>query len=109
MARRTTIITTCDLCDKETENPSKVNLGWNRSQWELDLCDRDFAAVSKQFDAWVDQGRKVTNRGGGGGRRTSPPSDLESVRAWARDQGLDVKSRGRIPGSVMEAYTAAQG
>jgi Lsr2 len=49
-------------------------------------------------------------------RRTSAPAaapstdkrtDLAAVRAWARETGIGVSARGRIPGSLLEAYDAA--
>jgi DNA polymerase-3 subunit epsilon len=39
-----------------------------------------------------------------------PPSreDPATIRAWARDQGMDVGVRGRIPATVVAAYRAAE-
>jgi hypothetical protein len=31
------------------------------------------------------------------------------VRAWAREQGIDIKERGRVPGDVVEQYRTAVG
>lgn len=35
--------------------------------------------------------------------------DTKAVRAWAREQGIDVPPRGKLPADVVEAYQAAQG
>ena len=32
----------------------------------------------------------------------------DDIRAWAREQGLDVADRGRLPSGVVEAYEAWQ-
>jgi hypothetical protein len=32
----------------------------------------------------------------------------KDVRAWARDQGIDVPARGKVPDDVVEQYKAAQ-
>jgi DNA polymerase-3 subunit epsilon len=35
------------------------------------------------------------------------PEDPATIRAWAREQGLDIGLRGRIPASVLAAYRAS--
>lgn len=39
-------------------------------------------------------------------KRDASPAD---VRAWAKDQGIDVAAKGAIPADVLEQYKAAQG
>ncbi|PXY25154.1 hypothetical protein BAY59_24315 [Prauserella coralliicola] len=34
--------------------------------------------------------------------------DLGAVRAWAKENGVDVPARGKIPAAVLEQYEAAQ-
>ena len=46
----------------------------------------------------------------GRGQRRRPTSSREcggDVRAWAKDQGITVSGRGRIPAGVVEQYEAA--
>ncbi|MGI5484941.1 Lsr2 family DNA-binding protein [Streptomyces lavendofoliae] len=45
-----------------------------------------------------------------GGRRGSSTSKCEAgkVREWAKSQGIEVSSRGRIPADLMQRYQAAQ-
>jgi len=64
MARQQQIIETitCDICGREAPDATTVALGWGRDQWELDLCRSDNNKVSKQFDSWIDHGRKVRSR-----------------------------------------------
>jgi hypothetical protein len=40
------------------------------------------------------------------GRRASAV-DTQAVRAWAQSQGLQISTRGRLPGSVLEQYRQA--
>jgi hypothetical protein len=42
-----------------------------------------------------------------GGSRTAPVGRAEVVRAWARDQGMQVKAAGRMPAAVIRAYDEA--
>jgi hypothetical protein len=38
---------------------------------------------------------------------TAPPGESEVVRAWAREQGMQVSARGRMPARVISAYLEA--
>lgn len=45
------------------------------------------------------------------GETTSPARDAglaQRVRTWARENGVEVSGRGRLPQSTVDAYTAAQ-
>ncbi len=41
------------------------------------------------------------------GRTASSRERSADIRAWAKDQGITVSERGRIPASVAEQYDAA--
>ena len=97
---------TCDICGNDTADPTTVTIGWGRDQWEIDLCDKDNKAVSKTFDGWIANGRKVT------GRRTrsgsSPAAgDTTAIREWARTNKMKVGDKGRISAEIRDAYAAA--
>ncbi len=38
-----------------------------------------------------------------------PEPDPKDVRAWAKERGIEVPSRGALPAEVVEQYQAAQG
>ena len=38
---------------------------------------------------------------------TAPRGESEAVRAWAQDQGMQVRARGRMPAKVIAAYLEA--
>jgi hypothetical protein len=42
-----------------------------------------------------------------GAANTAPSGESEAVRAWARDQGMQVRARGRMPAKVIAAYLEA--
>jgi hypothetical protein len=42
------------------------------------------------------------------GRRSAASATNAEIRAWARDHGMSVSGRGRIPGAVMTAYREAR-
>lgn len=51
------------------------------------------------------EGRKTDARGRK--NRTTYKVDVPTIRAWARENGVEVGERGRIPASVKAAYAAA--
>ena len=46
-------------------------------------------------------------RSASGAANTAPRGQSEAVRAWAREQGMQVRKRGRMPAQVISAYLEA--
>ncbi len=81
--------------------------------YEIDLSDEHAGELRTVLQHYA--GRRM-----GGTRRstsarpkaqptTTPSAQApDEIRAWARDQGLEVSTRGRISTKVREAYDAAQ-
>lgn len=57
----------------------------------------------------VDYDVEQTTATPGEKRSVAKTLDLAAVRAWAKDNDIDVPSRGRVPDSVIEQYQAVQG
>ena len=75
---------------------------------EIDLCAKDGRGLDKVAQKFIPHARKVRRVSGGGGRRTaSTRQHSASVRDWAKEQGLVVSDRGRIPADVERKYAAA--
>lgn len=85
-----------------------VQFGLDGLNYEIDLSDKNAAALRKAFAKYVEHGRKLAGagrRGARGGKR--PGTDRETtnaIREWAKQQGLKVADRGRIPGDIVERY-----
>src|SRR3954451_10107381 len=110
MAQRVVTELTDDTNGKPADET--VTFSLDGREYEIDLTTKNAAALRKAFDVYVTNGRRI------GGRRprsagTSSPSrvksdlDTKAVREWAGKNGFQVSERGRIPGSVLEAYQAA--
>jgi Lsr2 len=56
-------------------------------------------------------GRATRRAAGATGAVTNvaPPGQSEAVRAWAREQGMQVSDRGRMPATVIAAYEKTHG
>ena len=55
---------------------------------------------------FAEKARKVTAPGTRPGRRTGAAGDNREIREWAREQGLKVSDRGRIPADVIARHQA---
>jgi len=115
MAQKTQIILTDDIDGSEATQT--LTFGFQGATYEIDLNDEHAASIEESFAEWIKAARKsagprgaassraTATRGGGGGggaKRT----DLDEVRAWARDNGHTVAERGRIKQAVLDAYDA---
>lgn len=79
--------------------------------YEIDLSDRNADKFYSAVAPFVDAARPVS-RGVSNARRPRPARrgsdvDLGAVREWARSNGHTVSDRGRVPATVLEAYTEA--
>jgi hypothetical protein len=95
------------------EAEGTVRFGLDGAEYEIDLSAAHDAELRSALGKYVSHARKVTARGTrpagrGAGRRPSPV-DTTAVRAWARENGIDIKERGRVPADVMAKYQAAVG
>src|SRR5262249_27512473 len=76
--------------------------------YEIDLNKKNARAFRKQLAPFVEHARKA-GRGQRRPRRSPSRRRSGDTRAWAREQGIAVSGRGRIPASVVAQYDAATG
>ena len=83
-----------------------VRFGVDSAEYEIDLSKKNAAAFRKKLAPFIDHARKA---GRGQRRRPGRTGSRErsgDIRAWAKDHGITVSDRGRIPASVVEQYEA---
>ena len=85
-----------------------LRFGLDGSEYEIDLNTKNAATFRKQLTPFVEYARKA-GRGQRrrSGRTSSSRQRSGDIRAWAKDKGIPVSERGRIPASVVEQYEAA--
>jgi len=85
-----------------------VRFGLEGADYEIDLSGKNASAFRKQLAPFVERARKA-GRGQArrAGRTAAARQRSGDIRAWAKDQGIAVSDRGRIPTSVLERYQAA--
>ncbi|MDR2113843.1 MAG: Lsr2 family protein [Bifidobacteriaceae bacterium] len=104
MASRTQVFLVDDLDGSEATDT--VTFGLDGVTYEIDLNSEHADKLRQGLKVWVEAGRRQTGRRASRGR-TQSSDETARIRAWAREQGLDVSDRGRIPAPLREAYLAA--
>ncbi|HSS92084.1 MAG TPA: Lsr2 family protein [Streptosporangiaceae bacterium] len=106
MAQKITVALEDDIDGGPADETVRFGLGG--ADYEIDLSRKNAAAFRRQLAPFIDHAR----RAGRGprrrpGRTASSRERSADIRAWAKDQGITVSDRGRIPASVAEQYDAA--
>ena len=121
MARRETVVFSCDLHDGDmTDDVETVSFGLDGQAYEVDACEEHRQQLQDAFAPYVGAARKAGGGSGGSGTRRTARSvsrpaagggadreEVQRIREWARENGHKVSERGRLSSSVLEAYRAA--
>jgi Lsr2 len=106
MAQKVTVTLEDDLDGGRADET--VRFGFEGADYEIDLSSKNARAFRKQLTPFIEHARKA---GRGLARRaartTASRQRSGHIRAWAKDHGIAVSDRGRIPASVREQYQAA--
>jgi hypothetical protein len=85
-----------------------VTFMWDGIAYEIELSKKNAATFEKALKPYVDAGRRIRDgRGRRASGRRSGKRDLSDIRDWAKKNGFEVSTRGRIASSVIDAYKAA--
>jgi Lsr2 len=106
MATKMTVVLEDDLDGGPADET--VQFGIGGTDYEIDLSKKNAAAFRRQLAPFIEHARKA-GRGQRRrlGRTAASRERSGGIRAWAKDQGIAVSERGRIPASVVEQYQAA--
>jgi hypothetical protein len=104
MARKTQIIFTDDVDGSDASGT--VGFSLDGINYEIDLNDKHAEQLRGALAKYVNAGRKtgsVTRRPGRAGARTTRREgpNPSQVRDWAKGQGIELSSRGRVPHHVV--------
>lgn len=112
MAQELLVTLTDDLDGSNAEET--ILFALDGASYEIDLNARNAAALRKALDKYVAAARSAKRVTGARRSRTAtrrstrrPDTDPKAVRAWAHEQGIDISSRGRIPGDILDQYRFA--
>ncbi|MFD9569756.1 Lsr2 family protein [Streptomyces sp. NPDC059982] len=109
MAQKIVTIYTDDLTGEETQDASTHTLVIDGVAYEMDLGPDSYDKLLEAVSPFTKVGRRVrgTRTKAATPRTAGTGQDTAAIRAWAKEQGLNVNDRGRVPAEVREAYNAA--
>ena len=93
------------------EAAGTVRFGLDGAEYEIDLSAEHDDELRKALQRYLAHARRTggTPRTAALTRRGGAAVDTAKVRQWAKEHGIEVKDRGRIPASVLEQYQTAAG
>jgi len=106
MATRTAVVLEDDLDGGRADQT--VEFGLDGTAYMIDLSAKNAARFGRQLAPFIERARKA-----GRAQRRQPAGPASArerssrIRAWAKDQGITVSDRGRIPAGIAEQYDAA--
>ncbi|MCV7330653.1 histone-like nucleoid-structuring protein Lsr2 [Mycobacterium cookii] len=111
MAKKVTV-TLVDDFDGEGAADETVEFGLDGVTYEIDLSGKNATKLRNDLKQWVEAGRRVGGRrrgrtSTGRGRGAIDREQSAAIRDWARRNGHNVSTRGRIPADVIDAFHAA--
>ena len=109
-----TSVTFVDDIDGSTEGVEHYTFNWLGTDYEIDLAPKSAKKLIDVMNLYTDKATRVSKSRSAGsdrGRGSASPrpskEELQAVRSWAREQGLEVSDRGRVSSAVKEAYDQA--
>lgn len=104
MAKKRILLMLDDVDPSETADET-VSFGLDGVEYEADLSKGNAAELRKTLRMWIACSRRVSTR-----RDRSQYFDASTstaIRSWARENGYDVGSRGRVAKHILEAYSGS--
>jgi hypothetical protein len=93
------------------EAEGTVRFAVDGAEYEIDLSAKHSEDLRASLQTYLSHARKV----GGSARRSTRAGrkastiDTVAIRKWARENGYDIKERGRVPADLVAKYQAATG
>ncbi|MGV9676460.1 histone-like nucleoid-structuring protein Lsr2 [Nocardia sp. NPDC003482] len=111
MAKKVTVELVDDY-DGESKAEETIRFAIDGVEYEIDLSTLNAGKLRETLEPWVKPARKVGRIARGKrtvstSRTSTDKAQSAAIREWARKNGYDVSSRGRIQGEVIEAYNKA--
>lgn len=102
MAKKTVVSITDDI--DGTENAETVTFSYDGKTYEIDLAEKNKAALEKALESFIKAARVTSSRRSSTSGTKSNKEELAAIRSWAKSNGIAVSERGRISNDVQEAY-----
>ncbi len=93
-----------------------VRFALDGTEYEIDLNAKHSEELRSALGRYVSHARKVGGASrragraaGRAGRGSGSTVNTTEIRNWARENGYDIKDRGRVPADLVAKYQAATG
>jgi hypothetical protein len=93
-----------------------VRFALDGTEYEIDLNAKHSEELRSALGRYVSHARKVGGASrragraaGRAGRGSGSSVNTTEIRNWARENGYDIKDRGRVPADLVAKYQAATG
>ena len=110
MAQKIQTLFIDDIDGSEAEGT--VRFALDGAEYEIDLSTKHDEELRAALGTYVTHARKLSGtarRATARGGRKPSTLDTVAVRAWARENGHDIKDRGRVPADLVTKYREAVG
>ncbi|MEU6535941.1 Lsr2 family protein [Streptomyces sp. NPDC047000] len=111
MAQKVQVLLVDDIDGGEADET--VTFALDGKTYEIDLTTGNADKLRSLLEPYVKGGRRTGGRTAGARGKTRAVSggseDTAKIRAWAKEQGLEVNDRGRVPAQIREAYEQKNG
>lgn len=87
-----------------------VHFSLNSTAYEIDLSSENADAFREALEPYVAAARRASSspsRAGSSRKRAAGAPETATIREWANANGYTVSERGRVPGTIVDAYRAA--
>lgn len=106
MAQQVQVLLVDDLDGGEAEET--VSFSLDGRAYEIDLSAQNAGELRKAFEPFTGSARKIRSTARKTTRGTSSRERSAEIRQWAKQHGIHVNDRGRIPAHVVEKFEAAR-
>lgn len=90
----------------EVKADGTVHFSFEGTEYAIDLTSENKEKMLGDIGPYIKAARRLKSPRKSRARER-PGLDLAAVRLWARNQGFDVKTHGRVPARIVEKYRAA--
>ncbi|HEY6498754.1 MAG TPA: Lsr2 family protein [Streptosporangiaceae bacterium] len=108
MAQKVQVMLLCDLDEGNVDAEETVQFSLGSTAYEVDVCAKHAQQIREGLEPFVANARKAgTSTSRRRPRTAGARQQTASIRTWAKDHGLQVNERGRIPANVVKEYEAS--
>lgn len=110
MAQKIVLIDDIDGTTIVDDNSGSFRFSLDGIDYVIDLTNDNYTKLQDTLEPYTTNGKRLRNgtstpatRGG----KKSDPKKLAAIRKWAKENGYEVSTRGRISGDIITAYETA--